>query len=382
MATHESGVFTPLGTWPKGIMHLSLQLYRWWLLGGNPAAVVRPDGVVVPPYYPDTPTVRRDLARHYDNIAHMDGQVGEILEQLESDGLADSTIVIWTTDHGDGLPRAKRELFDSGIRVPMIIRWPDAYRPAGVAPGSTDARLISFVDLAPTILELAGAVVPDFMQGRAFASPTASRREYVYAARDRIDEVLDRQRAVRSRRFKYIRSWYPDQPGGHALGFRDIMDMSLEMRALYQAGELSEARARWFEPVGKERLFDLRVDPYELDDVAENPSYADALVAMRAALDRWLAETADWSEEPEAVMVERFQPNGEQSVTMAPEISVVDGKMAITSASEGASIGYRVDDGVWRLYVGPFEPPGGDTLEAKAVRYGWEESEITKRPLP
>jgi hypothetical protein len=154
------------------------------------------------------------------------------------------------------------------------------------------------------------------------------------------------------------------------------------MRALYQAGELSEARARWFEPVGKERLFDLRVDPYELDDVAENPSYADALVAMRAALDRWLAETADWSEEPEAVMVERFQPNGEQSVTMAPEISVVDGKMAITSASEGASIGYRVDDGVWRLYVGPFEPPGGDTLEAKAVRYGWEESEITKRPLP
>ena len=159
--THESGVFRPLGNRPESVTHFVMQLMRWWQLEEPVAAQVSPDDVLLPPYYPDTPVVRADLARHYNNIAYMDREVGQILQALEGDGLADSTIVIWTTDHGDGLPRAKRELFDSGIKVPMIIRWPEAYRPAGVAPGEVDARLISFVDIAPTILVLAGVPVPE-----------------------------------------------------------------------------------------------------------------------------------------------------------------------------------------------------------------------------
>jgi arylsulfatase A-like enzyme len=167
--THESGVFPPLGHWPNSPTHLLMQVMRAAMLPsveeGDP---VSPSQVQVPPYYPDTGTVRADIARHYNNIAAMDRQVGEILAELEADGLADSTIVVWTTDHGDGLPRAKRDLFDAGIKVPMVIRWPEAYRPKGVAANGIDTRLISFIDFAPTLLRLAGVPLPSYLQGRDF----------------------------------------------------------------------------------------------------------------------------------------------------------------------------------------------------------------------
>ena len=233
MTTHESGVFRPLGSAPESVTHFVMQLLRWWQTDGTVAAVVDPLDIVVPPYYPDTATVRADMARHYNNIAFMDQQVGSILHQLEADGLADSTIVIWTTDHGDGLPRSKRELYDSGIKVPMIIRWPEAFRPEGITPGDVDERLISFVDLGPTILSLAGIPTPENMHGSSFVTNDIAHREYVYASRDRIDEVMDRQRAVRDGRYKYVRSWYPQQAGGHPLKFRDNIDMAREMHALY-----------------------------------------------------------------------------------------------------------------------------------------------------
>nr|MDJ0869567.1 sulfatase-like hydrolase/transferase [Myxococcota bacterium] len=129
LETHESGLFLPLGHWPHSGMHLLVQLYRTWLFGlSGEDDPTPPEAVAVPPWLPDTPAVRADLARHYDNVRRMDAAVGAILARLEADGLADSTVVIWMTDHGDGLPRAKRELFDSGLRVPMIVRWPERLR--------------------------------------------------------------------------------------------------------------------------------------------------------------------------------------------------------------------------------------------------------------
>ena len=278
MVTHESGVFRPLGDMPNSTIHFVMQLMRWWKMDEAPAGIVNSEDVVPPPYYPDTPTVRADLARHYNNIAFMDAEVGAILKQLEADGLADSTIVIWTTDHGDGLPRAKRELYDSGIKVPMIIRWPEAYKPAGVLPGTVDTRLISFIDFAPTILKLAGVEIPGYLQGRGFAEPAAPPRDYIYASRDRIDEIPDRQRAIRDRRFKYIRSWYPQQEQGHPLAYRDNIDMVREMRAMYAAGELDEVQSQWFRAPGEERLFDLELDPFEINNLAGNPDYQEVLV--------------------------------------------------------------------------------------------------------
>lgn len=373
--THESGVFTPLGSMPKSLMHFVAQVMRWWRMDEAPRALVVASDVALPPYYPDTQTVRSDLARHYNNIAFMDAEVGAILQQLEQDGLADSTIVIWTTDHGDGLPRAKRELFDSGIKVPMIIRWPEAFRPDGIEPGGLDTRLISFVDLAPTILKLAGVTPPTYLQGQDFGTPAIEPREYVYASRDRIDEVPDRQRAVRDLRFKYIRSWYPQQPESTGVKFRDNVAMVQEMREIYARGELDAVQSLWFEAPGEERLFDLQADPYEVNNIAGDPAYTNDLARLRGVMDRWLHRVGDWSDQPESEMAERFQPGGEQLVTPMPVFAVSSGKVSIIPAAAGHSLEYRVDAGSWQLYTAPVLLAKDEKIEARAVRYGWQNSD-------
>ena len=374
--THESGVFRPLGSMPNSRMHFILQVMRWWRMDEEPAQVVSPNAVQLPPYYPDTPTVRADLTRHYNNIAYMDAEVGEILAQLEADGLADSTIVIWTTDHGDGLPRAKRELYDSGIKVPMIIRWPEKYRPEGVEPGTVDTRLISFIDFAPTILELAGVASPDYLQGQDIVSSEASPRQYIFASRDRIDEVPDRQRAIRDERFKYIRSWHPDLPQGHPLKFRDNIDMVREMRAMYEAGQLNAAQSLWFQAPGEEQLYDLEKDPFEINNLAGDPAYATELNRLRTALDNRRAEIGDWSDESETAMVARFQPGGERQVTPAPDIAIEGSNLVLKAMESGSSMGYSINGAPWQLCNGPVSLSAGAEVEAKAVRYGWEESPV------
>ena len=381
--THESGVFPPLGDWPRGAMHLAMQLVRAWQYGlDDGEGDTSPAEVTLPPYYPDTPTVRADLARHYNNIQRMDAHVGRILAALEADGLSDSTIVVWTTDHGDGLPRAKRELYDSGVRVPMIIRWPQALRPEKLAPGDVDPRLVSFVDIAPTLLAWAGIPPPTALPGRDFTDASSRPRRYVYASRDRIDEVVDRQRAVRDERFKYIRSWHPAVPGGHRLAFRDNLEMMQELHALQERGELTPDAMRWFEPPGRERLYDIRRDPHELRDLSAEPAFTADLERMRSALDQWLARTRDWSEVPEAEMASRFWPSGEQPQTPAPSIEVTGDRIALRSETPGASLGYRLGDGPWRLYTGALPRPRGTEIEARAQRYGWAPSPITRLALP
>ena len=378
LATHESGVFRPLGTMPHSPIHFLTQVMRWWVMDEPPAAVVSPAALLLPPYYPDTPVVRQDMARHYNNIAQMDREVAALLAQLEADGLADSTIVIWTTDHGDGLPRAKRELYDSGLNVPMIIRWPEAFRPEGVVAGAIDTRLVSFVDLAPAILGMAGASLPEYLHGQDFTVPDAPIRQYIFASRDRIDEVPDRQRAVRDQRFKYIRSWRPEQIGGHELAFRDNLEMVSEMRELYLAGKLNAAQRIWFEAPGEERLFDLERDPFELEDVSGDPNYRDDLLRLRTVLDQRLAEIGDWSEQTEAAMVESFTQDGERRVTQQPLVSVAAGKLTLKPVGVGSSLGYRLDGGPWRLYTSPVDIKGARQVEVRSVRYGWEASKIKK----
>ncbi len=382
--THESGVFTPLGRgWPHSAMHLLMQLVRAFLLEipeeGDPVDASR---VKLPPYYPDTPIVRADLARHYNNIHQMDREVGEILAALEADDLVDSTIVIWTTDHGDGLPRAKRDLFDSGIRVPMIIRWPERWRPADALPGAVDARLISFVDLAPTILGLAGVEGTASLQGRDFAKTADPIRDFVFASRDRIDEFEDRERAVRSREYKYIRSWNPLRPNGHHSEFRDNQEMMLEMWKLLAAGRLNEDQRVWFEPTGRERLYHLATDPHELRNLVGDPAHGDSLQRMRAAYRKWAQRVEDWSDRSEEEMVESMWPGGREPRTATPEMEVGDGKIVLKSATEGASIGYRIDDARERLYDRPFSAPKGARIRVRAVRYGYEESIESDRRLP
>jgi len=379
LGTHESGLF-PRNVLPRSFTHFVGQVMHT-ALHWNTEDQVSLDEVEVPPYYPDTPVVRKDIARQYNNLITVDRQVGEILAQLEASGKADNTIVIWTTDHGDGLPRAKRELYDSGIKVPMIIRWPEKYRPATAVPGSVDDRLISFVDLAPTFLSLAGSELPDFLQGQVFAgSDEATPRQYVYAARDRLGNVDDRQRSVRDKRFKYIRS-FNSAPGGFHLAYRDDLDIMQELWRLLEAGELNEVQQQWFSPRPAEMLFDTLSDPHEINNLAADPAYAAELQRLRAAYEIHRTEVADLSEDSEAVMAERFWPEGKEPLTAMPSLQLTDTTMTASCATEGASIGYRLNGERWHLYTGPLPLSAGDEVEVKAVRYGWAESDSVELKL-
>ncbi len=362
--THESGVMRPDGE-PHSETHGRTQRFRSQrnLVA---ASVTEPAAVELPPYYPDLPAVRRDMARHYDNIHAMDQRVGRILAELDADGLLDETIIIWTTDHGDGLPRAKRELFDSGLHVPLIVAKP------GQA-ATTDKRLVSFVDLAPTILSWAGVALPEYLHGIRLDGER--KREFIYAARDRIDEVYDRQRAVRTTRHKYIRSWHPEVAGGHALHYRDNLDMVRAWRARFQRGELTAVQRQWFEPFGSERLYDLEEDPYELNNLAGSAAHQEVRAGLANALAAHLERVGDTGAVAEAELRARLLEQGEIPTTPEPHIEIVDGVVRASSPI-GASIGYRrPGDTHWQLYRGPLPD---QPLELKSVRYGWTASSIIR----
>jgi len=312
------------------------------------------------------------MAHHYNAVHQVDGQVGEIVKALRDDGLLDNTIILVLPDHGDGLPRAKRDLYDAGIHLPLIVWWPEKYRPAGVTPGMIDGRMISYVDIAPTLLAVAGVSVPAFMQGQDLRT---SHQQYVFAAKDRFDEVMTRQRAVRDARFKYIRNWLPDQADGYHLEYRDNQPMMEEMWRLLAEGKLNDTQKQWFEPVGREQLFDTETDPYELHNLADDPAHAEDMQRLRGVMDEWLAKAGDMSNMPEPKMAELFWPGGKQPGTVAPAISVADGQATVTDTEAGASIGYRVNGGPWRLYTSPIPIQPGDKVEAKAIRYGCKESD-------
>lgn len=343
---------------------------------------VDPASVPLPPYYPDTPLVRRDIARHYDNIAAMDDQVGRLLGQLQEDGLADETIVFFFSDHGDGLPRMKRWVYDSGLHVPFLVRWPDGQR-----AGTTDDRLISFVDLAPTVLSLVGIDIPDYIQGRAFLGDQSARpRQYIFAARDRMDPAPETIRAVRDHRYKYVRNYRPDLP---YLGFIPYRDQAAVMQEIHRAIRENrlgpESWQLWSQNKPLEELYDCEEDPHEIHNLASDPRYFEKLAELREAHERWSAETGDLGHIPESVLIKRlWPPDGQQPVTADPEIMIQDGTVTISCATEGASIAYRIgEDGRWLLYSGPFQfsqgddPSEGGSVHAQAIRLGWKKSGVT-----
>lgn len=253
-------------------------------------AIHRADDMKVPPYYPDTPEIREMWAGYFDTIFKMDKQVGEILAELEADGLAEDTIVFFYSDHGVGLPRGKRSVYDSGMKVPMIVRWPGR-----IEPGSETDELVSFVDLAATVLSLAGVDVPDHMQGQPFiGAGKAKPRKYVYAAYDRIDERYDIVRATRDKRFKYIRNYEPYRPYALRVQYREVKPFMKELRRLDEAGELTGPETLWMRKTKPlEELYDLESDPHEIDNLAESADYRKTLKRMRKAHVDFMLESRD-----------------------------------------------------------------------------------------
>ena len=258
-----------------------------------------PARMVLPPYYPDTPEVRQDVAQHYETATAMDYKAGDVLRKIDASGLKDSTIVIFFGDHGWGLSRGKRWLYDSGIHVPLLVRWPGQ-----IEPGTVRDNLVSFIDFAPTMLALAGAQIPAAMQGKVFLGPKTEERDFVFAARDRMDETYDRIRAVRDQRYKYIRNFEPDLPYAQHIEYMDEMPTMKTWRRLAAEGKLSGPQSLFFasrKPA--EELYDLESDPHEINNLAGEREHQDRLTRMGRVLDAWIDETRDLGAVPERELI-------------------------------------------------------------------------------
>ena len=341
----------------------------------NEELLVDPKGVTVPPVYPDDSLTRRTLARFITNVMRMDMQVGEVIAQLKEDGLYDNTIIFFYSDHGDGMPYFKREMYDRGLKVPLFIKAPF------LEPGTTTEELVSFVDFGPTLLSLAGVQIPETMQGQAFlGAQKAAPRKYVYGARDRMDSEYDRVRAVSDGRFKYIKNFMPEKPNYQNIRYRLQNPLMLHLLDLHEKGQLTPEQDRWFDATKpEEELYDTQSDPYEFVNLVGNSDYQDKLVEMRMALEDWMIKYGDKGALNEVEMVNDWWGGQETApVTATPEVSFQDGKISLKSATPSTLFGYRKSkNDSWEVYNQPFQWNAGDSLYVNAQRIGYEASEIS-----
>jgi len=246
---------------------------------------------IVPPFLPDVPETRRDIAAYYDEIARMDGYIGQILDELDRQEITDETMVIFMSDNGRPFPRCKTTLYDSGIKTPFVVRYPGT-----VEAGSACGALVSAVDIAPTLLDLAEIEAMDAHQGRSFAelltNPSGTIRDYISAEHNWHDYQA-RERAVRTTEYLYIRDDYPDRPlTPPADAVRSATYQA--MIEMHEADELNEDQQQTFvAPRPKEELYDVNADPYSLNNLANDPDHADTLAKLRAILDDWQQRTND-----------------------------------------------------------------------------------------
>lgn len=271
----------------------------------SPEQVHDPATAPLPPFYPDSPLIRREWARFYDCVTAMDAEVGTILQQLSDDGLAENTIVFFFSDHGSGMPRHKRSLLDTGLHVPLLIRFPGRWQPWSVAdPGDTSDRLVSFVDLPPTVLNLAGSAIPDYMPGRPFAGAEVSpERGLVFGHRDRVDEAFDCARSVRSRQFLYVRNYMPHLSSHQPTAWPDQGEIRREISRLTNRESMTDAQWQYAGPDRPaEELYDCDQDPLNLHNLAGEPGHRNQLQKMRQQLQQQLTDTQDRGFVPEALL--------------------------------------------------------------------------------
>jgi len=310
----------------------------------------------LPPYYPDTPLIRRELARFYDCVSAMDKEVGTILKQLKEDGLEENTIVFFYSDHGSGMPRHKRALLESGMHVPLMIRFPKKWQHlAPGKPGTTTDRLVSFVDFAPTVLSLTEVPIPKDMQGQPFlGSKKMPRRKYIYGHRDRVDEVRDLSRSVRDNRYLYIRNYMPHLGYNQPTAWPDNGEIRHDFYRLTDKQKMTVAQWHFAGPTRPvEELYDCQTDSQNLKNLAGSEKHQKILNRLRKAHRKHISQSADLGFLPESEAWEMFSKqtgwelgqNGK--VKMGPihkaaaQVGVADeATLANNLHSENASIRY------------------------------------------
>ena len=343
-----------------------------WARGAD-SLYVDPKNLDVPPYFPDTDVVRHDLAVNYSNLKRLDDQIGTVLTQLKEDGLYDDAIIFFYGDHGGPFPRHKRALYDTGLKVPMVVKLPKMDR-----AGERDDTLFSFIDLAPTVLSLVGLEPPKVMQGKALlgAFKYTSKNNYTFHGSDRFDEVYDRLRAVRSTRYKYIRSY--DTLLSHALpiSYREQMPMMQELRKMKAKGTLNPQQGGWLEDAKQsEELYDLVQDPYELNNLAQDDALRDTLIHYRTVLEEWIRESGDLGAVPERELIQKWLPNGVEQQLPPLVLEVHGTSIKLYSDKRDATIVWKTpQDSIWIIYNSAL--PDSLIFQAKAERIGFADSDV------
>lgn len=257
----------------------------------------------VPAYHPDTPEVRRDWGQYHDRITMMDKQVGAALRELEESGLAEETIVFYYGDHGSGMPRSKRWPYNSGLHVPLIVHFPAKWAhlaPEDYVAGGSSPRLVGFVDLAPTVLSLAGIRPPKWMQGHAFAGEFEARpQRYLHGFRGRMDERYDMVRSVTDGRYVYLRHYLPHKIYGQRIDYMFQTPTTRVWKEMFDRGELDEVQRRFWEIKPSEELYDLENDPDEVNNLVGSPDHRRVLNRLRRAQRNLAAEIRDLGFLPE-----------------------------------------------------------------------------------
>lgn len=347
----------------------------------NKPLQVRPEEVPVPPYFPDDPVIRHDIAVMYSNIFEMDKQFQALLNELKASGEWENTIIIWFSDNGGPLPREKRAIYESGMLVPFMVRFPNGYR-----AGEVEEQMYMFPDIPATILSLADICPPKYMQGQAFLGNYAKDvpRAYVYGARNRMDEQIDKQGAVRDARFRYVRNYNPEKSNYNPNAFRLQMPMMRRMLELLQRDSLNVPQMRWFVgPRGAEEFYDLENDPCEIKNLIGSPLYEADINRLRKEFDRWVTEDTPRWNETEPQNQEAMWPGQKPPVLSKPVCEPTAKGIVLKSENKGVSFAYQINgkgfsDRHWFLYTEPVKLKKGDRLTFVAVRAGMNDSEIVE----
>jgi N-sulfoglucosamine sulfohydrolase len=271
--------------------------------------IATPQMMKPPPYYPDHPVVREEMARYYNSVSGMDARIGIVLEKLRAEQRLEDTVIFFFGDNGRLDARGIHWCYDTGLRVPMILRWPQGVpAPAGIAPGRVDDRLASLIDVTATTLAIAGVSRPPLMHGRdLLGEDTAPPRRYAFAARDRIDETVQRIRSVHDTRYHYIRTFSSGPVFASLNRYKEkCFPVIPLMRKMHAAGTLTGPAADLMNRAGPcEELYDLQNDPHEVRNLADarDAEARAVLERLRAALDVWMVETGDRGHLPEPAEV-------------------------------------------------------------------------------
>ena len=351
---------------------------RIWERSNQPLTV-NPEDIIIPSYFPDITEVRNDIARKYSNIEAMDKKVGELISQLEEDGLLENTIIMFWSDHGGNLLRQKRAVGNSGLNVPLIIRYPNK-----MDAGKVDERIVSLMDLGPTVLSLLNIKPPKHYDGKAIAgSYEDSPRDYAFGTADRFDESTDMQRSVLDGRYVYIKNFMPELPLIYRNKYRERITMHSKLIKMDSLNILEgDAKYIFMKSKPPEEFYDLVNDPYEINNIIDDPEQADRINNFRVALENWQKEINDQGFIAENKLVESFWPNMIQPKTENVEFKIRDdGLYELTSITNGASIGYQIDEKIgtnsWSLYHTPITIGDKQKIVARAIRIGYKASEIT-----